>query len=83
MNLNLVVEDVSNEITVKNENANDSLDADISRLAANINQSDDKSDHDFDVDMDADTNDRLSDKDVLNLPIQYFKPQDLECRKKL
>ena len=36
VNLNLVDEDVSNEITVKNENADDSLDADIARLA-NIN----------------------------------------------
>ena len=98
VNLNLIVDDVQNNITVKQE---ESLDKDISALASGINlklnedSPDDEDVGDFlevggSVNTDAADEDRnqnkvrrLSDDDVLNLPIQYLKMEDLAHRKKL
>ena len=88
-NVNLIVDDVQNEVTVKNEK--DTIDKDISRLANEIdlklNDDDDYGDLDQDQDLDSDPHKkkvgRLSDEDVLKLPIQYLKPDDLEHQKKL
>ena len=90
-NVNLIVDDVQNEVTVKNEK--DTIDKDISRLANEIDlklnddDDDDYGDLDQDQDLDSDPHKkkvgRLSDEDVLKLPIQYLKPDDLERRKKL
>ena len=90
-NVNLIVDYVQNEVTVKNEN--DTIDKDISRLANEIDLklNDDDDDNYGDLDQDQDLNSdphkkkvgRLSDEDILKLPIQYLKPDDSECQKKL
>ena len=87
--LGLVVDDIQSDITIKNE-SNEAVDRDISQIAKNldlnINDSDDENDLNIDVDSGNDKEDgeqQLSDEQVMNLPIQYLKRADLECRKKL
>ena len=92
VNLNLV-DDVFNEVTVKNENSEDSINQELNKLAGNINininDSDEDSEHDADGlivtdgDADGDNSEKLSDQDVLNLPIHCLKPEDLQRCKKL
>ena len=97
VNLNLIVDDVQNNITVNQE---ESLDKDISALASGINlklnedSPDDDDVGDF-LELGGSVNDaadedrnqnkvrRLSDDNVLNLPIQYLKQEDLAHHKKL
>ena len=93
VNLNLVIDDVSNEVTVKNENSEDSINQELKKLAGNINlnindsEEDSKNDADAlivtDRDADGDNGEKLSDQDVLNLLIHCLKLEDLQHRKKL
>ena len=91
VNLNLVIDDVSNEVTVKNENSEDSINQELNKLAGNINLnlnvSEEDSEHDADgeiiTDEEGDNGEKLSDQDVLNLSIHCLKPEDLQHRKKL
>ena len=91
VNLNLVVDDVSNEVTVKNKNSEDYINQLLNKLAGNINininDSDEDLEHDADgviiTDGDGDNGEKLSDQDVLNLLINCLKTEDLQCHKKL
>ena len=91
------IPNVQNEVTVKGEEQ--SVERDISALARDINVklNDNKGDDDYDdgdildldvVGMNEDDEDKnkvrkLSDEEVLCLPLQYLKPEDLACHKKL
>ena len=91
VNLNLVIDNVSNEVTVKDRNSEDSINQELNKLAGNINininDSDEDLEHDADgviiTDGDGDNGEKLSDQDVLNLPIHCLKPEDLQCCKRL
>ena len=39
--------------------------------------------NEIDIDPDNNQSEKLSDQDVLNLPILYLKPEDLKCCKRL
>ena len=99
MNLGLVVEDVTpvenvvNEVTINNV-FDKSVNKDIRRITNSLNL--DQDDRDMDVvgdtemeknDYDANTNTDgnlwLSDTDIVSLPIEYLKPEDLERQMKL
>ena len=67
-----------------------SVDNDIRQITSNLNLQSNDSDEDLVVDIvqnDDSNNDdgnlRLSDTDVVSLPIEYLKPEDLEQHKKL
>ena len=99
VNLGLVVgdvmpvENVVNEVMINNV-LDTSVDKDIRKITNSLNLDQDDSDVDLAGDTKMDKNDddtnadtggnlRLSDTDVVSLPIEYLKPEDLERRKKL
>ena len=83
------IQNVQNEVTVK-QDLDNSVDNDIRQITSNLNLQSNDSDEDLVVDIvqnDDSNNDdgnlRLSDTDVVSLPIKYLKPEDLERHKKL
>ena len=83
------VENVVNEVTINNV-LDTSVDKDIRRITDSLNLDQEDSDVDLAGDTEMDKNDddnanaltggnlRLSDTDVVSLPIEYLKPEDLE-----
>ena len=85
VSLGLIVEDIQDQVTVKAEDQT-SINREISNIAGNLQldlNDSDNDDIDNSNDTDMDGNPKLTDQDVVSLPIEYLKLEDLERHKKL